>query len=162
MDKEGRIDSKDREILKIMQGNARISFEDLGSRTGLSRVGAMKRVRKLEESGIIRQYNTCIYRDDEIKVIIDIYTKEGVYEEVLDYIGRHTAFVRQIFGTSNKNHIHILATSTDVKDLNYLLRMIQKKCGDKIDHMSRFAIKEVYKDVYGGVEYEREDRENPE
>ena len=54
------MDNTDERILDIMKGNARISFQELGDKLGISRVAAMKRVRKLEEEGVIRQYNTCM------------------------------------------------------------------------------------------------------
>ena len=52
------MDNTDERILDIMKGDARISFQELGDKLGISRVAAMKRVRKLEQEGIIRQYNT--------------------------------------------------------------------------------------------------------
>ena len=54
------MDNTDERILDIMKGNARISFQELGDELGISRVAAMKRVRKLEEEGVIRQYKWCI------------------------------------------------------------------------------------------------------
>ena len=54
------MDNTDERILDIMKGSARISFQELGDKLGISRVAAMKRVRKLEEEGVIRQYNTCM------------------------------------------------------------------------------------------------------
>ena len=56
------MDRNDEQILDLMKGNARISFQELGAALGMSRVAAKKRVKKLEEAGIIRGYNTTIYR----------------------------------------------------------------------------------------------------
>ena len=64
------MDRIDKQILEIMKGNARISMQELGDAIGMSRVAAKKRVQKLERDGIIRGYNTCIYRDDEITMFI--------------------------------------------------------------------------------------------
>ena len=66
------MDEKDEQILDLMKGNARISYQELGDALGISRVAAMKRVRRLEEAGIIRGYNTCIYREDEITMFMDL------------------------------------------------------------------------------------------
>ena len=68
------MDKKDREILKILAKDARISYQELGNQLGISRVAALKRVRKLEREGIIRGYNTAIFREDEITLLIDIVT----------------------------------------------------------------------------------------
>ena len=91
------MDNTDERILDIMKGNARISFQELGDELGISRVAAMKRVRKLEEEGVIRQYNTCIYREDEFTMFVDLEIKPDRYDKVLKYITTRTTFIRQIF-----------------------------------------------------------------
>ena len=142
------MDKKDREILKILAKDARISYQELGNQLGISRVAALKRVRKLEREGIIRGYNTAIFREDEITLLIDIVTTPEAFDDVLEYVSTRTAFVRQIFKTTKENHIHLVAVSDNIPDLNYLTKMIQKKCGDKIEHFQYHAIREVVKDVY--------------
>ena len=152
------MDKTDERILDIMKDNARISFRKLGEELGISRVAAMKRVRKLEDAGIIRQYNTCIYREDELTMFMDIETKPEKYDKVVKYITTRTAYIRQIFRTTGENRIHIVAVSDSVENLRYLAHMIQKKCGDDISFISAYVVKEVIKDVYGGVGNERKDR----
>ncbi|MBP3297353.1 MAG: AsnC family transcriptional regulator, partial [Lachnospiraceae bacterium] len=49
--REKCMDDKDEQILDLMKGNARISYQELGDVLGISRVAAMKRVRRLEEDG---------------------------------------------------------------------------------------------------------------
>ena len=146
------LDELDREIIRIMRGNARITFQELGNKLGMSRVGVKKRVRKLEKEGIIRGYNTCIYGENEITMIIDIVAKPGKYEDVLKKVSWRTAFIRQIYGTTKENHIHMVAVSDSVSNLKYLTRMIRKKCGEDIEEIQCHAVKEVIKDVYGGID----------
>ncbi len=153
------MDKQDERILDIMKGNARISFRELGDKLGISRVAAMKRVKKLEDAGIIRGYNTCIYRDDEVTMFMDIEIKPEKYDKVLKYITTRTTFIRQIFRTTGESRIHIVAVSDSVENLMYLTKMIKKKCGEDIVHISTHGVKEVIKDVYGGVGYERKDSE---
>ncbi len=146
------MDDLDRQILRIMRGNARISFQELGDKLGMSRVGAKKRVLKLEKEGIIRGYNTCIYGENEITMMIDIVTKPGKYEDVLRKVSWRTAYIRQIYGTTKENHIHMVAVSDSVPNLKYLTRMIRKKCGEDIEEIQCHAVKEIIKDVYGGID----------
>ena len=145
------MDKTDELILDLLKGNARMSFEELGTRIGISRVAAKKRVMKLEKEGIIRGYNTCIYRDEDIILYIDIVTIPEDFEKVLKYVSTRTAYVRQIFRTSKPNHIQLVAVSNDVQNLNYLLRMIQKVCRKSMTEFNFHTVKEVIKDVYGGV-----------
>ncbi len=149
------MDERDEQILDILKENARISFKELGDKLGISRVAAQKRVKKLEEAGIIRGYNTCIYRDSDHTMFIEIVTKPGKRDEVIEYLGTRTAFIRQIFCTAKENHIHVVAASDSIRDLKYLAKMIFKKCGDNIEKMECNAVTEGIKDVFGGIRYER-------
>ncbi len=149
------MDKTDETILELMRGNARISYQELGNALGMSRVAAKKRVQKLEQEKIIRGYNTCICKEEDITLFIDIVTAPGKYEQVLEFVATKTAFVRQIFRTTKENHIHLVAVSDSVQDLKYLTRMIRNKCGEDIAEIQSHAVKEVIKDVYGGIRYEQ-------
>jgi len=59
------LDLIDSRILRELQGNGRISIQDLSARVGLSATPCARRVRLLEETGIIRQYSAQV---DEMKV----------------------------------------------------------------------------------------------
>ncbi len=50
------LDDIDRRILAVLQDDARISNVDLAGRVGLSPSPCLRRVRDLEESGLIRRY----------------------------------------------------------------------------------------------------------
>lgn len=57
---EQKLDKVDRELLNHLQKNARITNAELARRVELSPPGLQKRVRKLEEAGIIDQYATIL------------------------------------------------------------------------------------------------------
>ena len=54
------LDEIDRKILRHLQEEARISNADLADRIGLSAAPCLRRVRGLEERGVIRQYVTLL------------------------------------------------------------------------------------------------------
>ena len=155
------LDEKDEKILELLKGNARMSYQELGDALGLSRVAAKKRVQKLERAGIIRGYNTCIYREQDITLLIDIVTVPGKFETVLKYVSANAPCVRQIFRTTKENHIHMVAVSDSVENLKYLITMIRKNCGGDIVEIHSHAVKEVIKDVYGGVGYDERENSMP-
>ena len=148
------MDRTDSMILKLLMGNARMSFQELGEKIGMSRVAAKKRVQKLEKAGVIRGYYTYICRDDEITMFIDIITVPDRFEDVLKYVSTQATYIRQIYCTTRKNHIHMVAVSDSANNLAYLTKMIRKKCGDDIVEIHCHTVKEVIKDVYGGIRYE--------
>lgn len=51
------LDKIDRNILRILQNDGRISFTELGEKVGLSTTPCTERVRRLEREGIIMGYN---------------------------------------------------------------------------------------------------------
>ena len=150
------MDRTDEKILDLLKGNARMSYQELGDAVNMTRVAAKKRVQKLERAGIIRGYNTCIYRDDEVTMFIDIVTAPGKLEDVIRVLCSRTAYIRQIFRTTRENYIHAVAVSDQVSNLKYLAKMIQKTCGDDIAEIYCHTVEEIIKDVYGGIRYEPE------
>ncbi len=148
------MDGTDKKILDLIKGNARMSYQEIGNKLGMSRVAAKKRIDKLQKAGIIRGYNTYIKRDDEITMLFDIITADGSFDKVLRYVATRTAYVRQIFTTHKENHIHMVAVSDSPKDLKYLAKMIDKDCGDDINELHVRQVREIIKDVYGGITYE--------
>lgn len=53
----------DRQILRLLAGNGRMSYTDLGKETGLSTSAVHQRVRRLEQRGVIRGYAAIIDYD---------------------------------------------------------------------------------------------------
>ncbi|MEE9427142.1 MAG: Lrp/AsnC family transcriptional regulator [Paracoccaceae bacterium] len=54
------LDHHDRQLLRLLQKNAKISSQDLAEKLGLSLSPVWRRVRKLESSGIIDRYVTML------------------------------------------------------------------------------------------------------
>lgn len=50
------LDSIDKRIIGALQVQGRLSYEDLGSQVGLSASAALRRVRRLEDSGVLAGY----------------------------------------------------------------------------------------------------------
>lgn len=149
------MDEKDKQILNMIKGDARKSYQEIGDVLGISRVAAKKRIAKLEEAGIIRQYNTYIKRDDEITMLIDIITTPEGFDRVLEYVATRTVYVRQIYTTLKEYHIHLVAVSDSLEQINYMAKIIKKACIDDIVEYHARQVREIIKDVYGGIEYER-------
>jgi len=54
------IDRYDRQILRLLQPEGRISNQELADRIGLSPSPCLRRVRALEESGVVKGYRTLL------------------------------------------------------------------------------------------------------
>lgn len=61
--KRGPIDDLDRRLLVYLQDDARVSSAELARRFKLSAPGLQKRLRKLEDRGVIQRYTTLVSRE---------------------------------------------------------------------------------------------------
>ena len=50
------LDKTDRKILAILQADGRLSNQDVAERVNLSPSPCLRRIKRLEEAGVIRQY----------------------------------------------------------------------------------------------------------
>lgn len=55
-----RLDQKDRQILRVLQNDAGLSMNELAERVALSKTAVWRRVRDLEDSGVIQQRVTVL------------------------------------------------------------------------------------------------------
>ena len=56
MDTLGNLDNVDLQILRTLQGNARLTIKELASRVSLSSTPVFERLKKLESGGYIKKY----------------------------------------------------------------------------------------------------------
>jgi len=54
------VEKTDRQILRLLSGDGRMSYTDLGKATGLSTSAVHQRVKRLEERGLITGYGAAI------------------------------------------------------------------------------------------------------
>jgi len=115
------LDTIDRNIIRMLRLNARISTTKLAAEVGLSPSACLRRIQLLERDGILRGYTALIGQASDasaIAVIINI-TLERQTEEDLD---RFEAAVRQ--------HPEILECYLMTGGADYLLRVEVASAGD--------------------------------
>ena len=54
------LDKKDLDILRLLQQNARITIKDISAKIHLSTTPVYERIKRMEESGVIKQYATLL------------------------------------------------------------------------------------------------------
>lgn len=59
---EAELDTTDRTLLSIVQGDARLSFREIARRVGMSTPAVAERIRKLETAGVITGYSAQVAR----------------------------------------------------------------------------------------------------
>lgn len=82
------MDGTDLKILEILQQDGRISMKDLGKKVGLTSPAVSERVKRLEESGVIKGYRAVVdpqKLNKNINAFIDIAIKAENYKKFLEF-----------------------------------------------------------------------------
>lgn len=120
------IDDIDRAILRELQSNGRISVQELSQRVGLSASPCARRIRMLEESGIIAGYHALI---DEAKagfafsVFVSVKLDKQVDDALTEFenaIRMHLEVVDCWLMTGNRDYLLRLAVR-DISEFEYFL-----------------------------------------
>lgn len=80
------LDSVDKEILRFLQGNARLSFVKIARKIGVSEGTVHLRVRKLFEKGVIRGFHAIVDPEKvglSIRAFIGLQAEPALYEDIL-------------------------------------------------------------------------------
>ncbi|MGD8405087.1 MAG: Lrp/AsnC family transcriptional regulator [Anaerolineales bacterium] len=118
------LDSKDSTLLEHIQSNARLTSAELGKLVNLSPSGVQKRLRKLEENGIVERYATMLNRKRLgyhllvfVKVIIQGHTAELIAE----------------FDDAIREMQEVLESHRIIGDADYLLKVVVRD-REQLDH----------------------------
>lgn len=141
------IDDMDRRILAHLQKDASIPLDDLGARVGLSRNACWRRIKALEESGVIRSRVTLL--DPEalgLGLTVFIFVRTSRHEpDWLDKFARATRAMPEILGAyrmSGDLDYLIRARVADVAGYDRLYRALIRKV-EMSDVSSSFVMEEI-------------------
>ena len=111
------LDELDQKIIQLLIENARISYSDIGEKTGISRVAVKARIQALEKKGVIEEYTTIINPQKisgSVSCYFEIEVKPDELTQVTDILYKND-IVTQIYRVTGKDklHVHAVASSSD-------------------------------------------------
>ena len=118
------LDKKDSTLLKHIQNNARLTNAELSKLVDLSPSGVQKRLRKLEENGIVERYATMLNRK---RLGYDLL----VFVKVI--IQGHTAKLIAEFDDAIHEMPEVLESHRIIGDADYLLKVVVHD-REQLDH----------------------------
>jgi len=126
------LDRIDRKILESLQADGRLTNQDLAARVALSPSPCLRRVRALEEAGVIRQYVALL---DPPRVGLGMLAYVTVK---LEKKGKMPVdqFIRAVQGWPE-----VIACYSMTGDMDYLMRVQV----EDLDHYSRFIMEKLLK-----------------
>jgi Lrp/AsnC family transcriptional regulator, leucine-responsive regulatory protein len=122
----------DRKLLEILQRDGRLTNLDLAARVNLSPSACLRRVRALEEAGVIRSYAALL---DAKRVGL------GLLAFVTVKLEKRGRMPTDAFARAVKDWPEVLGCHALTGDMDYLLRV---HVAD-LDHFSRFVMESLLK-----------------
>ncbi|SFI31347.1 DNA-binding transcriptional regulator, Lrp family [Collimonas sp. OK307] len=127
-----QLDTIDLNILTLLQQNGRISNQDLAEQVFLSPSSCLRRVRILEEEGIISRYSALL-NPEKLGLELDVFVQVTMRRDVESW---HENFMQAL-----QNYPEVVGSYIITGDANYLLRVKARN----LKHYSAFVLEKLYK-----------------
>lgn len=127
-----KLDATDRRILKALQRDGRLQNVELAEEVGLSPSPCLRRVRLLEEAGVIERY-VAVLDPTKVGVGLTVYTRIWLKGQDLETVNRFTAAISQL--------PQVMECYLMAGDCDFLLRVVAADLDDyrrfQMEHLSR-------------------------
>ena len=129
------LDKTDRKILAILQSDGRLTNQEVAERVNLSPSPCLRRIKRLEEAGVIRQY-VALLAPERIGLGLLAYVNVRL-EKHSDVPGASgTRAPRADFAASVENWPEVVACYAMTGEMDYLLRVHV----EDMEHFSHFMM----------------------
>ena len=115
------MDRYDRQILELLQNDGRMSNKQLAERVSLSESACLRRVRALEDQGVIQRY-VAMLSQDKIGVPGDVLVHIGLHREEQSELAAFEQAVRRI--------PEVMECYLMTGEFDYLLRVVVADMAD--------------------------------
>ena len=132
------IDKLDKAILRRLQANGRETYDVIGEQVGLSPSAVLRRVKRLEENGVIDRYVALVQPETET-VGLGLTAYLNVRLEKSTEI--HKRNPMDAFKQSVQNWPEVVECASLTGDMDYLLRVVVSD----MQHYSRFIMETLLK-----------------
>jgi Lrp/AsnC family leucine-responsive transcriptional regulator len=136
MTEEAQLDAIDRRILSALQADGRITYDDLASKVGLSGSAALRRVRRLEESGVITGY-VALLQPERLGLGLTAYINVRLEK----HTETHKRNPMDVFKASVQAWPEVVECASLTGEMDYLLRVVVRDMA----HYSRFIMDTLLK-----------------
>lgn len=127
------MDRLDREILGILQQDARISYRDLGVRVGLSANATADRVRRMRRDGVILGFTVVVDPAADTRgglvVFIDLTLRQDVTNEEFEQRVARLPGITEVVHVTGEYDYLVRARAADATALDTLLRRLKRETG---------------------------------
>lgn len=121
-----QMDSRDRRILDLLQRDCRISNADLAAAVGMSASALWRRVRALEEAGVIERYGVVVSPSAmgmEFQAIVHVHLTRHDPDRIVEFIRAVQARpeIQDCYATTGQADYHLRVLCRDLDAYNRFL-----------------------------------------
>lgn len=146
------LERKDRQILDELQRDSRLTMQELGERVGMSSSACWRRVKSLEESGIIDRYAVIVNTrkagfglSSVVHVSLARHEQDNV-DRFIREVSRHPEIL-ECFATSGEADFHLRVVVEDIDAYNRFLDDFIFKLPGVSQVRSNIVLKEIKADT---------------
>ncbi|HET6629425.1 MAG TPA: Lrp/AsnC family transcriptional regulator, partial [Woeseiaceae bacterium] len=146
------LDRKDRAILQALQQDSRLTMQHLANLTGMSSSACWRRVRSLEEAGVIDRYAALVnprkagFSLSSMTLVSLARHEEKNVENFVKEVARHPE-VLECFATSGEADFHLRVVVEDIDAYNRFLDDFIFKLPGVSQVRSNIVLKEIKVDT---------------
>ncbi|RRH74451.1 Lrp/AsnC family transcriptional regulator [Falsigemmobacter faecalis] len=138
-----RLDETDRRILRALQKDGRMQNIELAAQVGLSPSPCLRRVKALEEAGVIQRY-AAVLNPAEIGMGMTVFARVWLTGQDVETVNH---FTNTVSALPQIVECHLMAGNCD-----FLLRVVARDLDDyrqfQIDHLTRIkGVQNVKSDI---------------
>jgi DNA-binding Lrp family transcriptional regulator len=155
------MDSKDKEILRILEENARLSDKEIARMVGMAEEEVTEVIAKLESKGIVRKYKAVINHEkagiETVQALIDIKIspeRDTGYDSVAERISKFPE-VQSVRLVSGEYDLSVLVLGKTMHEVAHFIAEKIAPLEQVRDTVTNFLLK-TYKE-YGEI-YEEEEK----
>ena len=130
------LDAVDRRILRALQADGRMTYDVLAQAVGLSPSAALRRVKRLEESGAIAAY-VALLSPERIGLPLTAYLNVRLEK----HTERHKRNPMDLFKAAVQTWPEVVECASLTGEMDYLLRVVV----EDMSHYSRFIMDTLLK-----------------
>lgn len=130
------LDKLDRQILRSLQSDGRITYDQLAGQVGLSPSAVLRRVKRLEESGVIDRY-VALVKPEAVGLGLTAY----ITVRLEKHTESHKRNPMDLFRASVQTWPEVVECAALTGEMDYLLRVLVQ---DMV-HYSRFIMDTLLK-----------------
>lgn len=123
------MDAKDRNIIRLLEEDARLTYAEVGEAVGLAASSVHDRVRKLEKSGVIRGYRADLDLEKggyPITAFVSLALRASSPADIPARVAEF-ALVESCYSVAGDNSYVLIVRAPQTKDLEELLDALRAK-----------------------------------